>query len=142
MALDDGGTRESDRCLSEMAMAGIDRLSNEILREILDRLEIHSLGNVAVDRRNHLSVESFRPPSPLPPSQLQTIANVRLTCRRFSELGASYQFSRVSLRFSISGFRRLERISEVNRLAKHVKKFTYLVPPFYAPSKSSCFRLP
>ena len=113
----------------------IESLSNDILKEILDHVVSDPRRSVSIDRRDHLSVESFRPPSPPPPSQAQDIGNFRLTCKRFSELGASYQFARVSLRFSASGFRILEKISEFPHLAKHTKKFSYLVPPFYGQSK-------
>ena len=116
-------------------MASIQKLSNEIWKDILDHIESNPQVSVAIDRRNHLSVESFRRPSPPLPSQAHDIGSFRRTCRRFSELGASYQFARVSLRFSPPGFRRLDDISSAGRLAKHTKKFSYLVPPFYSSSK-------
>ncbi len=116
-------------------MNGVHKLSNEIWKDILDHIESDPQVSVAIDRRNHLSVESFRIPSPPLPSQAHDIGSFRRTCRRFSELGASYQFARVSLRFSLSGFRRLDEISSTGRLAKHTKKFSYLVPPFYGNSK-------
>ena len=116
-------------------MPSIQRLSNEILKEILDHIESDPQVSVAIDRRSHLSVESFRLPSPPLPSQAHDIGSFRRTCRRFSDLGASYQFARVSLRFSLSGFRRLDEISGIAGLAKHTKKFSYLVPPFLSSSK-------
>ena len=115
-------------------MASISKLSNEILKDVLDHIEADPQVSVAIDRRDHLSVESFRLPEPPLLSQAHDIGSFRRTCRRFSELGASYQFARVSLRFSLSGFRRLEDISSIPRLAKHTKKFSYLVPPFYNSS--------
>jgi len=54
-----------------------------------------------------------------------------LSCRRFAELGIPYQFTRVTLRFSSRGFRRLEDICSHGHLAKHTRKFSYLVPLFY-----------
>lgn len=116
-------------------MARLCDLSNELLEEVLTYFESDPQRAIAIDRRDHLSVESFRPPSPPPISQAHNIGNFRLTCRRFSELGAPYQFTRVSLRFSSSGFRRLDNISGVARLARHTRKFSYLVPPFYSDSK-------
>ncbi len=116
-------------------MTGVHKLSNEIWKDILDHIESDPQVSVAIDRRNHLSVESFRIPSPPLPSQAHDIGSFRRTCRRFSELGASYQFARVSLRFSLSGFRRLDDISSTGRLARHTKKFSYLVPPFYGNSE-------
>lgn len=116
-------------------MAAIQTLSNELLKDILDHIESDHQRPIAIDRREHLSVESFRAPSPPPPSQTHDIASFRLSCRRFSELGASYQFVRISLRFSSSGFRRLEKICSSGHLSKHTRKFSYLVPPFYGTSK-------
>ena len=115
-------------------MATILKLSNEMLNTILDNIESESQRYVSVDRREYLSVESFRLPSPPLPSQAQDIANFRLTCQRFSELGTSYQFSRVTLRFSSWGFRRLDEICSSDRLSKHTRKFSYLVPLFYGDS--------
>ncbi|KAL9102812.1 MAG: hypothetical protein Q9163_002090 [Psora crenata] len=115
-------------------MAYIQKLSNEILKEILDHIESDPQLSVAIDRRDHLSVESFRPPSPPTPSQVHDIGSFRLSCRRFAELGIPYQFARVSLRFSRAGFRRLDDICNNLHLTRHTKKFSYLVPPFYARS--------
>ena len=113
-------------------MACILSLSNELLKDILDHIELDPQIAVAIDRRSHLSVESFRPPSPPLPSQAQDIGSFRLSCRRFAELGISYQFTRISLRFSSAGFRRLDEICNNQHLTSHTRKFSYLVPPFYA----------
>ncbi|KAK8214064.1 hypothetical protein IWZ01DRAFT_433113 [Phyllosticta capitalensis] len=111
------------------------RLSNELLREILDHIESDPDKLVNLDRRNYLSQESFKPP-PLPaPNQAQDIASFRLTCKRFSELGAIHQFSRVTTRFSKKGFLRLQNIGRCPHLAKHVKKFSYMVPYFYVDGR-------
>ena len=118
-------------------MAYIEKLSNEILKDILDHIESDPQRSIPVDRREYLSVESFRPPSPPLPSQAQDIGNIRLSCRRFAELGIPYQFTRVTLRFSSSGFQRLARICSHAHLAKHTKKFSYLVPLFYGESTPS-----
>ena len=117
-------------------MANIQRLSNEILKDILDHIESDPQRSIPVDRREYLSVESFRLPSPPLPSEAQNIGNVRLSCRRFAELGIPYQFTRVTLRLSSRGFRRLKEISSHGHLAKHAKKFSYLVPLFYGDSES------
>ncbi|KAL6716533.1 hypothetical protein ACLMJK_006100 [Lecanora helva] len=116
-------------------MAHIDKLSNEILKDILDHIESDPQRSIPVDRREYLSVESFRPPSPPLPSQAQDIGNFRLSCRRFAELGIPYQFTRVTLRFSIHGFQRLAKICYHSHLAKHTKKFSYLVPLFYGDGR-------
>ena len=114
-----------------MAPPGIMRLSNELFREILDHIEADPDKFVNLDRRSYLSQESFKPPPTPPPDQAHTLANFRLTCRRFSQLGSIHQFARVTTRFSQSGFSRLERIAGQPHLAKHVKKFSYMVPYFY-----------
>ncbi len=118
-------------------MANLQQLSNEILKDILDHIEADPQRSIPVDRREYLSVESFRPPSPPLPSEAQNIGNLRLSCRRFAELGIPYQFTRVTLRFSSCGFQRLEKICSYSHLAKHTKKFSYLVPLFYGESESS-----
>ncbi|EON62619.1 hypothetical protein W97_01843 [Coniosporium apollinis CBS 100218] len=115
--------------------AGILKLSNELLRIILDQIEADPEKLVGLDRRSYLSQESFKPP-PLPsPNQAQDIGHFRLTCRRFSELGAIHQFARVTTRFSRKGFKRLENIAGQAHLAKHVKKFSYMVPYFYVEGR-------
>lgn len=111
--------------------ASILDLSNELLRDVLDCIEADPEKLVSLDRRAYLSVESFSNPTRPPPNAQQTIGNLRLTCRRFSELGAIHQFARVTTRFSNDGLRRLERIAGQPHLAKHVKKFSYMVPHFY-----------
>ena len=116
-------------------MANIQKLSNEILSAILDNIDSVSQKCVSVDRREYLSVESFRLPSP-PLSQAQDVANFRLTCQRFAKIGIPYQFTRVTLRFSSRGFRRLEDICSNGHLIQHTRKFSYLVPLFYGNSMS------
>lgn len=110
---------------------GILSLSNELLRDILDHIEADPEKQVTVDRRSYLSQESFKPPPPPAPNQAQDIGAFRLTCKRFSELGAVCQFARVTTRFSRKGFRRLENIAARPHLSRHVKKFSYMVPYFY-----------
>jgi len=111
--------------------SSIHKLSNELLKDILDHIEADPERSVSIDRRAYLSVESFRPPSPPPPSQAQDIGNFRLACRRFAELGIPHQFTRIATRFSRAGLERLENISSQPHLAKHTKKFSYLIPFFY-----------
>ncbi|KAF2840501.1 hypothetical protein M501DRAFT_1010571 [Patellaria atrata CBS 101060] len=106
-------------------------LSNELLRDILDYIEADPEKFISVDRRAYLSQESFKAPERPPPNQAQNLASFRLTCRRFSELGAIHQFARVTTRFSRHGLERLENIAGQPHLAKHVKKFSYMVPYFY-----------
>ena len=107
------------------------KLSNELLRDILDQIEVDPDRSVSIDRRAYLSVESFRLPSPPLPSRAQDIGNFRLVCRRFAELGIPHQFTRIATRFSCAGFQRLDNICSHSHLAKHTKKFSYLIPFFY-----------
>ena len=110
----------------------IENLSNDILRDILDYIETDLERSVSIDRRAYLSVESFRPVSPPPPPRAQDIGNFRLVCRRFAQLGIPHQFTRIATRFSASGLQRLDRICSRQHLAKHTRKFSYLLPDFYA----------
>ncbi len=119
-------------------MAGIHALSNELLKDVLDYIESDPEISVSIDRRAYLSVESFRPPSPPLPSRAQDVGNFRLVCSRFAELGAPYQWTRVATRLSPSGLRRLDRICSRSNLAKHTRKFSYLVPFFYGEGTVSC----
>lgn len=117
---------------------GIYALSNELLKDILDYIESDPEISVSIDRRAYLSVESFRPPSPPLPSRAQDIGSFRLACSRFAELGAPYQWTRVATRLSPAGLRRLEKICSRSNLAKHTRKFSYLVPFFYGEGTVSC----
>lgn len=112
-------------------------LSNELLREILDHIESDPEVLIGIERRAYLSQESFKPPSFPDRDQAQDFANFRLTCRRFSDLGAVHQFSRVTTRFSRKGLKRLENIAGQRHLAQHVRKFSYMVPFFYVEGSAS-----
>lgn len=114
---------------------GILDLSNELLHEILEHIAADPDKLVSIDKRAYLSQESFRAPSPPSPDQAVTIGSFRSVCKRFNEVGAQHLFSRVTTRFSVKSFRRLELIAERPHLARHVKKFSYLVPCFYIQGK-------
>lgn len=111
------------------------RLSNELLRDILDYVEADPDQLVTLDRRGYLSQESFRPPTRPSRDQAVDLGNFRLTCRRFSELGAIHQFARITTRFSRRDFKRLEWLASRRHLARNVRKFSYMVPMFYSESK-------
>ena len=117
---------------------GLD-LSNELLCEILDYVAADPEKNLGIDERAYLSQESFRPPVPRSHDQAANIGKFRSICRRYAELGAAQQFARVTTRFSSKGFARLEAIAEQPHLAKHVKKFSYMVPYFYTKGTSVPF---
>lgn len=112
-------------------------LSNELLKDVLDILDADPDRSVNIDRRAYLSVESFRLPSPPVPSCAQDVGNFRLTCRRFAEIGIPYQFTKVATRFSRHGLERLDRICGQSHLAKHTRKFSYLVPYFYVEGRQT-----
>ncbi|KAF2402758.1 hypothetical protein EJ06DRAFT_472677 [Trichodelitschia bisporula] len=110
-------------------------LPNELLRAVVDQIEADPDKGINVDRRAYLSQESFRPHPKLPTTLAQDLGNLRLTCKRFSELGAIHQFARVTTRFSQKGFQRLEWIAKQKHLGQHVKKFSYMVPYFYVEGR-------
>ncbi|KAL8967247.1 MAG: hypothetical protein Q9197_005533 [Variospora fuerteventurae] len=110
-------------------------LSNELLKDILDIIDADPDRSINIDRRAYLSVESFRLPSPPLPSRAHDIGNFRLTCRRFAEIGIPYQFTKVATRFSRHGLDRLDKICSQSHLAKHTRKFSYLVPYFYVEGR-------
>ncbi|EEH07088.1 F-box domain-containing protein [Histoplasma capsulatum G186AR] len=118
---------------------GILSLSNELLREILDHLAQDPEKCVSVDRRAYLSIESFKRPNPPEPIPLiydakngfqedyrTDVDRFREVCKRFADLGASYKFSRVVVRFSESAFRKLDMLSNSPHLARHPRNFTKL----------------
>ena len=107
------------------------RFSDDEINLILDEIDTEPRTSIPLARRAYLSVESFKPAPRPSPDQAEVIANFRLTCRRFSVLGAKYQFSKLTTRFSSSGFKRLRAIAGQPHLAQHVRKFSYLIPQFY-----------
>lgn len=106
------------------------RLSNELLRHIIDQIEPDPERTVPIDDRRFLSVESLE--ISCPPDATKTIGRFRLTCRRFAEVGAPLLFTLVKVRFSKDGLQKLEELSGWTHLARHVKKFSYLMPYFYS----------
>ena len=127
-------TQRTSASISDSMMPGktsIQSLSNDLLRDILDHIEADPDRSVSIDRRAYLSVESFRPPSSPPQPHAQDIGNFRLVCRRFADLGILHQFTRIATRFSPAGLQRLDHISSHSHLARHTKKFSYLIPDFY-----------
>ena len=109
----------------------IERLSNELLRLILDQIEPDPDKTVPIDRRQFLSVESFDRPPPSARGSIKDIGSFRCACRRFADVGEPLLYTRVAARFSRRGLKRLEQLAAWPHLARHVKKFSYLVPYFY-----------
>ncbi|KAF2769941.1 hypothetical protein EJ03DRAFT_82158 [Teratosphaeria nubilosa] len=106
-------------------------LSNELLRLILDQIEPDPDKTVPIDRRQFLSVESFDRPLPSTRGSLRDVGRFRCACRRFADIGAPLLYTRVAARFSRKGLQKLEQLAAWPHLARHVKKFSYLVPYFY-----------
>jgi hypothetical protein len=107
------------------------RLATEELLTILDFLWDEPQKSITFDRRAYLSQESFRLPPPPSATRAQDLSNWRRTCKKFSIVGASLQFQRVSTRFSVHDLDRLDNIASWPHLATEVRKFIYLVPYFY-----------
>lgn len=120
---------------------GLHDLADELLRIILEQITAEPEKLISLERRAYLSQESFKAPPPPEPDQAQTIAAFRLTCRRFSNLGAIHQFSRVTTRFSRNGLERLEKIASQPHIASRVKKFSYMVPFFYVEGRDRVHEL-
>jgi hypothetical protein len=108
----------------------IQRLSNELLRHILDQIEPDPERTVPIDDRRFISVESLE----LSPSadSTQAIGRFRATCQRFADIGAPLLFSLVKIRFGQAGLEKLEEFAGWSHLTRHVKKFSYLMPCFYS----------
>jgi hypothetical protein len=123
--------RQNNRMNAESA-AVRDMLSlpAEILLNILAHLD-PTLEIPRIDDRAWLSVESFKMPPPRDEGAASYVANFRLTCKKFSEVGIQHQFKRVVTRFSVAGFTRLEDIAAQPQIARVVQKFSYMVPRVY-----------
>lgn len=106
----------------------MENLPSDILREIFDLLDPnwdeYSTANywLRIPKR-YKHAESQR--------DLSDLARLRLVCKRFSSLGASYLFRCVVQRFNRESFRRLERLAEHPELGNHVRQFVYLMPYLY-----------
>lgn len=118
-----------------MKQPPIHRLSNELLRLILDYIEPDPDKTVPIDRRQFLSVESFDRPLPSSRGSIKDVGRFRLACRRFADIGEPLLFTRVAARFSRQGLEKLQKLAEWPHLSRHVKKFSYLVPYFYFNSE-------
>lgn len=109
---------------------GAVRLPGELLRHVLEQLEPNPDEPIPVDRRRFLSQESLDRPSPPPRSCIEDIASFRLACKQFADVGAPLLFTRVVTRLSKRDLTRLETLAGW-QVARHVKRFSYLVPYFF-----------
>lgn len=120
---------------------GLLDLADELLLLIVDYLAADPDTSLTVDKRAYLSQESFRSPSPPPRDQRKDVDNFRKTCRKLLAIGARQQYGRITTRFSKSGLKRLDGISDFPELAEHVKKFSYMVPCFYEGTFGAGFHM-
>jgi len=109
----------------------IERLSNELLRLILDQIEPDPDRTIPIESRGFLSVESFDRPLPSTRGSIKDVGRFRCACKRFADVGEPLLYTRVAARFSKRGLQKLEQLAAWPHLARHVKKFSYLVPYFY-----------
>jgi hypothetical protein len=112
-----------------MDLPASQRLPDELIKLVIDHLAPDPQ-TVPEDCRRFLSVESFGPPPEISPSAAQHIGAFRLASKRFANIGAPFLFTRVQARLSRDGLERLETLSKWE-VARHVKKFSYMVPYFY-----------
>jgi hypothetical protein len=111
--------------------ASILDLDDNILLQIVEYLDGGQQRLVPFYQRRHLSVESFRNPPPPERGSAASLSGFRLSCRRFADVAARPQWVRVTTRFSEDGLRRLDNIASSPRIARHVRKFCYMVPIFF-----------
>ncbi|EFE41011.1 F-box domain protein [Trichophyton verrucosum HKI 0517] len=129
---------------------GILRLSNELLKEILDHLTRDPERCTSVDHRAYLFFESVRRPSQPDPPRLwlegkngyhedlrSDVDRFREVCKRFSEVGAAHKFSRVVVRFSEPAFKKLDQLSSIPHLARHARTFTHIIRSFYVEGRDN-----
>ncbi|PPJ52600.1 hypothetical protein CBER1_11044 [Cercospora berteroae] len=115
-----------------MSGGGIARLPTELVERILSFVEPgHHEREVDIAQRRHLSVESFEPAPAPSRSSVADVGRFRSVCKRFAQIGEPLLFTRVAIRFSEDGLKRLEQLAEWSHLAAQVRRFTYLVPYFY-----------
>ncbi|CAK4031609.1 Hypothetical predicted protein [Lecanosticta acicola] len=87
----------------------------------------------AIIKRQFLSVESLPPPAPTREfrDSIVDVGHFRRSCKRFADIGAPYIFTQVAIRFSEKGLQRLDDLARWRNVARHVKRFSYLVPYFF-----------
>jgi len=114
------------------------RLPLEIYHNILSYIAPDNESTIHIDkvivRRQFLSVESLEPPDPSEVSVRDAraaIGKFRELCKQFADIGAPFLFTQVAIRFSKRGLQNLDRLAGWKHLARHVKRFSYLVPYFF-----------
>jgi hypothetical protein len=108
----------------------MENLPAEIFNELLDQLEPGGREVPTVDSRRN----PWARPQPCKPDHIDSrhhYASLRLVCKRFDNLAAPYLFRSIGLRFNAKSFSRLASLAGNPVLARHVKKFVYLMPYIY-----------
>ena len=123
--------------LEKKRVVPIERLSNELLKHIIDEIEPDPEKIVPVDRRQFLSVESFELPLPSATGSILDVWRIKWTCRWFSRVAEPVLYSRIVARFTEKDLKRLKTIATWPHVARHVKKFSFLVPYFYVNGTAS-----
>lgn len=120
------------------ASCSMENLSSDILREIMDFLDPswddYSIATHWIRMPKHYKHSENQ-------RDISDFARLRLVCKRFSTLGASYLFRCVVQRFNRQSFRRLECLSEHPELGCHVRKFVYLMPYLYVKGRLAASRI-
>ncbi|CAG8971432.1 hypothetical protein HYALB_00002014 [Hymenoscyphus albidus] len=112
------------------------QLPAELLNKIVEHLAPRKAWpkkQKLIENRSTLSLESFSEHRPSPENDVNPLKQFRLVCRQFSymDLCLEHLFSRVTTRFSPTGFETLHEILLGRSIRTKVKKFTYMVPRFY-----------
>ena len=119
----------------------ISTLPEEILVKIVHHIQPDYDRAVPFYHRGFLSAESLDQTSPTNADRnaKKDILHFRETCRRFAEVGEQALFSVVHIRFSSKDLQELKQLAGFKRnVARHVKRFSYLVPCFYIAGMVIC----
>ncbi|KAI5821296.1 hypothetical protein BZA77DRAFT_3752 [Pyronema omphalodes] len=108
----------------------MENLPAEIFNELLDQLEPGGRDVPTSDSHRN----PWARPQPCKPDHIDSrhhYASLRLVCKRFDNFAAPYLFRSIGLRFNAKSFNRLASLAGNPVLARHVKKFVYLMPYIY-----------
>lgn len=111
----------------------ISKLPGEILTRIVEYLRPDPETLVPVYYRRFLSVESLDIPRPSEDHNInRDIKRFRQVCKRLAEISEPVLFTVIRTKFSARELFRLEEFVGLKKnLARHVKRFSYLVGCFY-----------
>lgn len=119
----------------------MEKLPAEVFNGLLDQLEPRGREGPTTNPRGN----PWAVPQPYRPDHIdsrQHFSALRLVCRRFNELTAPYLFRSIGLRFNQKSFKRLEYLAANTQLAKHVRKFVYLMPYLYEEGALQASNIP